>query len=220
MSLLQRAIRSSRAQALVEMTLMMPMLIGLGLGAVEVGNMINSYLVLTHLTREAANITSRESGIKGTSTWATNINADLNTVIGQASPVILPSGTPPRGPNQYKIYYSMVEWNTGLGPCGGGPIASGAADNYRIRRSNTGWTGSVTWQYGSLSHASQVGADGDCAYLQLPQVKNLATQGLTLHVIEVFYDYTPSKLTFVENFIGPLVPGIFYKRSVFTDVVG
>ncbi len=177
MSLLQRAIRSSRAQALVEMTLMMPMLIGLGLGAVEVGNMINSYLVLTHLTREAANITSRESGIKGTSTWATNINADLNTVIGQASPVILPSGTPPRGPNQYKIYYSMVEWNTGLGPCGGGPIASGAADNYRSGGATAGWTGSVTWQYGSLSHASQIGADGDCAYLQLPQVKNLSTTG-------------------------------------------
>jgi len=220
MSLLRRAIRSSRAQALVELTFILPMLIALGLGVIEVGNMIYSYLVLTHFTREVANITSREPGIKGSSAWANNINADLNAVIGQASPVILPSGTPPRGPNQYRIYYSMVEWNPAPGACGGGPIASGVADNYRIRRSNTGWTGSVTWQYGSLNRASQIGADGDCAYVQLPQVKNLSTQGLKLHVIEVFFDYAPSKLTFAKNFIGALAPGIFYKRSVFMDVVG
>ena len=219
MSFLRRAMRSNRAQALVEMTFIIPTLIALGLGVIEAGNMIYSYLVMAHLAREAANITSRESGIKGSSNWATNINADLNAVIGQASPVILPSGTPPRGPNQYRIYYSMVEWNPALGPCGGGPIASGTADNYRIRRSNTGWTGSVTWQYGSLNQTSQIGADGDCAYLQLPQVKNLSTQGLTLHVVEVFFDYAPSKMTFAENFIGALVPGIFYRRSLFMDVV-
>ena len=219
MCLLQRAIRSCRAQALVEITFITPMLIALGLGVVEVGNMINSYLVLTHLAREAANVTSRETGTKGSSTWATNINADLNAVIGQASPVILPSGTPPRGPNQYRIYYSMVQY-TGVA-CGGGPIAGGQTDNYHIVRSNhAGWTGSVTWQYGSLSQSSQIGADGDCAYLQLPQVKNLSTTGITLHVIEVFFDYGPSKLTFVQNFIGALAPGTFYKRSVFMDVVG
>ena len=38
-----KVIRSKRAQALVELTLMIPMLIALGLGVVEVGNMINSY---------------------------------------------------------------------------------------------------------------------------------------------------------------------------------
>ena len=53
MSAIRKVIRSKRAQALVELTLMIPMLIALGLGVVEVGNMINSYLVMTHLTREA-----------------------------------------------------------------------------------------------------------------------------------------------------------------------
>jgi len=99
-------------------------------------------------------------------------------------------------------------------------MANGQPDNYRIRRSNTGWTGNVTWQYGSLSWNSNLGNDGECAYLLLPEVKNLSAQGLVLHVIEVFYDYAPSKLTPVEGFIGALAPGIFYRKTVFMDVVG
>ena len=65
MSAIRKVIRSKRAQALVELTLMMPMLIALGLGVVEVGNMINSYLVMTHLTREAANLASRNRESRG-----------------------------------------------------------------------------------------------------------------------------------------------------------
>jgi len=218
---IRNVIRFERAQALVELTLMIPMLIALGLGVVEVGNMINSYLVMTHLTREAANLASRQSGIKGSTQWATNINNGFTQAITAASPVINLAGTGPTGPGQFKVYYSMVEWDTGPGPCGGGPSGSGAADNYRIRRVNkAGWTGSVTWEYGSLAQASQVGAQGTCAYLTLPEVKNLSTQGIILHVVEVVYDYSPAKLTPVQNFIGVLAPGIFYRRSVFMDVVG
>ena len=211
---------SNRGQTIVELTFVIPMLIALGFGVVEVTNRINSFLVLTHLTREAANITSRESGVKGTSQWATDINSDLSAVINQSSPVINPNGTGPTGPSQFKVIYSMIEWNTAPGACGGGKMANGTADNYRIRRSNTGWAGNVTWQYGSLSQASKIGSDGDCAYLALPEVKNLSTQGLKLHVIEVFYDYTPSKLTPADAFISALATGLFYRRSVFIDVVG
>ena len=178
MSAIRKVIRSKRAQALVEITLIMPMLIALGLGVVEVGNMINSYLVMTHLTREAANLASRQPGIKGSAQWATNINNGMNQAITAASPVINLAGSGSTGPGQFKVYYSMVEWDTGPGACGGGPIASGAADNYRIRRINkAGWTGSVTWEYGSLGQASQVGAQGTCAYLTLPEVKNLSNVG-------------------------------------------
>ena len=217
---MHKFIGSNRGQTLVEMTLMIPMLVAMGFAVIETCNMINSYLVLTHLTREAANVASREAGVKGTTAWASSLNADLNLVIGKASPVINPSGTGSTGPNQFKIYYSVVEWNTAPGACAGGPMKSGQPDNYRVRRSNTGWAGSVTWQYGSLNRASQVGDDGDCAYVKLPEVKNLSTQGLKLHVIEVFYDYAPSKLTPVEAFIGALAPGIFYRRTIFMDVVG
>ena len=222
MRLKNKYLRSKRGQTMVEITLILPMLIALGFGVVEVTNMINSYLVLTHLTREAANIVSREPGTKGTTSWATNVNADLNAVIGKASPVINPSGSGATGPSQFRVIYSLVDdsYNRTPGPCSGGNLTGGQPDYYRIRRSNTGWTGSVTWQYGTFSQSSSVGNDGDCAYLRLPEVKNLSTTGIRLHVIEVFYDYGPSKLTPVEGFIGVLAPGIFYKRTVFMDVVG
>ena len=215
-------VRSNRGQTLVEMTLIVPMLIALGFGVIEVTNMINSYLVLTHLTREASNVASREPGVKGTTAWATNLNADLNTVINKASPVINPGGTGATGPSQFTVIYSLVDdsYNRTPGACGGGNLSGGQQDYYRIRRSNTGWTGSVTWQYGTLSSTSGVGNDGDCAYLKLPEVKGLSTSGLKLHVVEVFYNYAPSKLTPAEAFIGVLAPGIFYKRTVFMDVVG
>ena len=223
MGFIRKYLGTKKGQSLVEMTFGIPMLIGLGFGVIEIGNMINSYLVLTHLTREATNIVSRQPGVKGTSQWATSVNADLNAVISKASPVINPTGSGARGPNQFKIYYSMVEWNTEPGVCPGGNLANGNPDNYRIRRDNTGltWTGNVTWEYGALlNHASGVGNHGDCAYLLLPEVKNLSAQGLVLHVVEVFYDYAPSKLTPVEAFIGALTPGIFYRKTVFMDVVG
>ena len=114
------------------MTFGIPMLIGLGFGVIEIGNMINSYLVLTHLTREATNIASRQPGVKGSTQWTTSLNADLNAVISKASPVINPTGSGAKGPNQYKIYYSLVEWNPTPGVCGGDPIANGQPDNYRI----------------------------------------------------------------------------------------
>lgn len=217
---IRKYFRLNRGQSLVEMTLIVPMLVGIGFAVIETCNMINSYLVLTHLTREAANIASREGGVKGTTAWTSAVNADLAMVIGKASPVIKPSGTGSMGPSQFKIYYSMVEWNPAPGACAGGPMKNGQPDNYRIRRANTGWAGSVDWQYGTFNQASAVGNDGDCAYVKLPEVKNLSTQGLTLHVVEVFYDYAPSKLTPVEAFIGVLAPGIFYRRTVFMDVVG
>jgi Flp pilus assembly protein TadG len=197
-----------------------PLLILLGFGVIEGSNIINSYLVLTHLTREAANLVSRESGNKGSSEWATKINSDLNTVISNATPVINLNGTNPRGPAQFRVYYSMVEWDPSAGICPGGNIASGAADNYRIRRTNAGWTGNVTWNYGTLNQASGVGAHGTCAYLTLPQVKNLTTSGHRLHIIEVFYDYTPSRLTAAHALIGAFGTGIYSKRSVFLDVAG
>lgn len=217
---LRTAFRSNRAQALVEFTLTLPLLIVLGLGAIEFGNMVHSYLVLTHLTREAANLTSRQPGIKGSSTWTTNINNGLDAVISSASPVISTAGT---GPNQWKVIYSMIEWDPGTN-CGF--LSDGTTeDHYKIRRSNAGWAASVDWEDGSLGQASKIGNDGACASASTDTewnagVKGLTTIGLTLHVVEVFYDYGPSKLTPVQNFIAAFVPGIFYRRTVFTDITG
>src|SRR2546427_8344559 len=103
MSLLPKPFRSRRGQALIELTLTLPLLIVLGLGAIEFGNMINAYLVLTHLTREGANLTSREDGTKGTSAWKDKINADLQAAVDAASPIITSTNL-----TQWKVTYSMV----------------------------------------------------------------------------------------------------------------
>ena len=220
MSSLRKKLCSSRAQALVELALALPLLLVLSLGAIEVSNMINSYLVLTHLTREAANLVSRKPGIKGSMSWATEINDALDTVISNAAPVIKTTGT---GPNQWTFIYSMIEWNAATS-CGF--LSDGVTpDQYRVRRSNSGWAGSVDWEDGLLLQSSKIGADGVCASASSDtewneSIKGLTTIGLTLHIVEVFYDYAPSQLTPAQNFIGALVPGIFYRRTVFTDITG
>jgi hypothetical protein len=147
--------------------------------------------------------------------WATEINDALDTVISNAAPVIKTTGT---GPNQWKFIYSMIEWNAATS-CGF--LSDGVTpDRYRIRRSNSGWAGSVDWEDGSLLQLSNIGEDGECASIKLPEVKQLSAINLTLHVVEVLYDYAPSQLTPAQNFIGALVPGIFYRKTVFTDITG
>jgi hypothetical protein len=227
---LRRALRSNRGQALVELALFLPLLIVLCLGAIEFANMINAHLVLTHLTREGANLVARESGVKGSAAWVANINNDLNLVVKSACPVItfvvdLPS-CPATNTAQWIVIYSEVVWDQTPGDCPGAylPITGvpgGSPDNYRIKRS--GW--GVTWTNGGLSRSSKIGADGACASASSDTQWNASIKGLTaiqlrFHVMEVFYDYAPSKLTPAQNFIGAFVPGIFYSKTVFMDVTG
>ncbi len=167
----QRKFRSSRGQALAELTLLLPFLIALGLGAIE--------------------------------------------VINGARPVI--KNTTAAQQAQWKLIYSMIVWNPAPGACPGGNLANGQPDNYRIQRSaSAGWAASPNWTYGSLSRSSNIGADGTCASATLgSSIKGLTTTGLTFHVVEIFYDYAPSKLTPVQNFISALTPSVFYTRTIF-----
>lgn len=210
-----RPLRANRAQALIELTLVLPLLLLLSLGVVEFSNMINAYLVLAHLTREAANIASREPGIKGQEPWSTNIVNNFNQLIAAASPVIRNTTDAER--QQWKIIYSIIEYG---GDNCGEPLASPATDpdKYRIRRSNAGWSSGITWEYGLLPVASRIGENGACAAIALPEVKQLTAINLRLHVVEAFYDYAPSRLTPLHNFIGMVTPQIFYRRTVFTDI--
>lgn len=222
-------IRSTCGQAFIELTIVLPIMLILGFGAVEFGNAFRSTFVLTHVTREAGSLASRQPGTKGTTTWANSLNSDLLAVINSATPVINNSGSGATGPNQYNLIYSQIEWNTSLPACdynldntlGLGCLGTiaGVPDRYRIRRSNSGWAGSVTWTYGSLGSASKIGNNAECACKKLPEVKQLSTQGLTLHVIELYYNYAPLKLTTLQNFLGNSILGILYRRSVFMDRV-
>lgn len=219
-------IYSSHGQALIELALLLPLVLVMCLGGIEFSNILKSYTILTHLTRESANVISRETDVIGTTSWASSVNADLTTVIDAATPVVNRNGSGATGPSQFKIYYSQVEWNAAAAICDYninnslgtgclGNIGNGTPDRYRIRRTNAGWAGTISWQYGLMSASSQIGADGSCACSSLPQVKQLSTQGLTLHVIEVFYNYQPSRITRIENLLGGSIFGSFYRRSVF-----
>jgi hypothetical protein len=214
----RRIFTCSRGQAIIELTLTLPLLIVLGLGAIEFGNMINSYLVLTHLTREAANLTSRQDGTKGTSGWRDKINADLQAAVDAAGPIITSTNT-----GQWKVTYSLVVWDTVAGAsCGNlNPSVGGGPDRYVIERGNSTWgANNPTWIRGSLGPSdTNIGADGACASIGLPGIKDMPPLQ-TLHVVEVFYDYGPSRLTPIQSFVGNILPTTFYTRTVFTDVSG
>jgi len=221
----------SRASAVVEFAFVLPLLIIFTFGAVEFSHMYSAYFTVSHLTREAGSVLAREVGSVGSDAWVTNVNNDMTTVIDSASPVINRTGSGAKGPSQFKIVLSMVEWNASASVCSynldhtlglgcTGNIANGLPDRYRIRRSNSGWSGTtnVTWQYGSLSATTKVGADGECACKYLPQVEQLTDQGLTFYVVELFYNYAPSTITSLQKFIGNVIPGTLYHRSVFLDL--
>ncbi len=60
--------RNQRGQAVVEMALVLPILIMLIFGIVEFGRILNTYMIVTNLSREGA----REGAVGGTDTEITN----------------------------------------------------------------------------------------------------------------------------------------------------
>lgn len=218
MSALSKTIRSSRGQALVELTLTLPLLIILGLGAIEFSNIINAHLVLTHMTREGANLTSREDETKGSPEWKLAIDGDMAAVIDAASPVISSSN-----PAQWQLIYSMIVWDNVLGAsCGNlNASAGGGPDRYVIERGTSRYgSNSPDWNPNGLPLGpSKIGDNTDCASAKLTGIKDMPPLQ-TLHAVEVFYNYDPSILTPVGNFIGSITGNQFYSRTIFTDVSG
>ena len=232
--------RKDRGHAFVELAWVTPLLLLLGLGATEFGNIFNSYMAVTHIAREAGSVISRETDTKGSQAWVNAVNADFTTILTYAAPVINLNGTGARGPSQFKVIYSVIEWNPAAGSCVYNPTSSdqrirnlgtncngqitGAGDDfYHIRSvpvtggyTYTDWAYNPQWTYGTLpGTTSKIGANGDCACKLLPQVKQLSTQGLTLHSVEVFYSYAPSTITGLKNFLKTLNTDVYYGRSIF-----
>lgn len=203
MMALKKIIYAQKGQSLMELTMVLPILLILGLGVIEFSNVIDTFMVLTHLTREGANLTSR-----GGARTEADITASLTAVINAASPTI-------RGDNssQWHVIYSQIRYDSALGACGD-PLSSGFPDYYHVFRQDT-------WLRGGFTQSSKIGANGACAAVS--GIKAMPP-GQTLHVIEVFYDYrgpnSPNRLTPIESFVGSVLPSPFYTRSIFTDVTG
>jgi len=105
MTSMNKIIDSKKGQALVELTLLFPLMVLLVYGSIEIGNVISIYVGLTHTTREGANLVSR----------GTDGNTALDAIIASAAPTI-------RNDNltQWKIVYSKIIQDPAI-PCAQAP---------------------------------------------------------------------------------------------------
>jgi len=182
---IKKTFRSNRGQSLIELTLIFPLMLLMVYGVVEVGQIISTYLTLTHTSREGANLTSR----------GTQPNTALDAIIAAAAPTI-------RGDNlsQWRIIYSEIVQAPGI-PCPPEPCT------YEI---------SAQIVRGNFAHSSKIGPVGaNVTPENLPGIESVGP-GQIFKVIEVFYDYGPSVITFIGNNIDKT----FYDRTIFTKVDG
>ena len=194
----KKILRCERGQALVELGLSLPLLLLLLLGGIEISNMINHYLVLTHLTREGANLTSRK----------TDPTTALNAIITGAKPTLCEDGLGcTTNSSQWNVIYSAVG---PVDPAGCLPPSATDPDcDYVIVNQIT---------RGSLGKSSRIGSTGDpVTSAEIPKIDDVLP-GQTFQIIEVFYDYGPSTLTPLEGFMKSMLPDDFYVRTIFTDV--
>ncbi|MDP2601747.1 MAG: pilus assembly protein [Deltaproteobacteria bacterium] len=89
----KKLIRSKKGQSLIELTLMFPLMLLMVYGVVEVGQVISTYLTLTHTTREGANLTSR----------GTDPNTAIEAIKMAASPTIRDDNQ-----SQWRIIYTEI----------------------------------------------------------------------------------------------------------------
>jgi hypothetical protein len=93
--------RSKKGQALVELTLIVPLMLLLVYGVVEVGSAISTYLTLSHTSREGANLTSR----------GTIPDDALTAIIAAANPTMSNGNL-----TQWRIIYTRISQAPGV-PC-------------------------------------------------------------------------------------------------------
>jgi hypothetical protein len=186
---MNKIFRSKKGQSLVELTLIVPLMLLLVYGVVEVGSAISTYLTLSHTTREGANLASR----------GTAPNTALDAIIAAAAPTIRSDNL-----GQWRVIYSRLIQKPGSPPCSLTPpppciyiIDNTQPDGQIIR--------------GNFAQTSQLGGVGDT--VTIPGIDSVAPFQ-TFHAIEVYYDYGPQVMTFVGNNINQT----FYERSIFTNV--
>ena len=186
---INKILRSKKGQSLIELTLITPLMLLLVFGVVEVGQVISTYLTITHTTREGANLTSR----------GTNPNIALAAIKAAAAPTIRDDNLA-----QWRIIYSRIKQATGT-PCN--PSCTYVIDPDPLN------PGAIPGQIilGNFNQSSQLGNIG--ATVTIPGVQDVGP-GQTFHAIEVYYDYGPSVITFIGNNINQT----FYERSIFTNV--
>ena len=192
---------------------MLPLLVLMGLGTIEVSNMINSYLLLTHMTREGANLVSRGTPADvGGQNCAAPDDA-LDAIISSAGPVIKCNT-----PTEWRVIYSKI------GPadptlCAAAPNP-GNMGNCRyvvqeqvVRGSGQTDSSKLICPGCGLQDFVCPSTNPSCpAPTNLADIASVAP-GLTLYAVEVFYLYQP--ITPVAAFGVNLQSTLFYDRAIF-----
>lgn len=190
--------RNKKGQSFIELVLMMPLLLLFVLGAIEVVNVVDNVFIMIHLTREAANMTSR----------GTAVSSALEAVVKSSSPVVYgidfnADGEPePNTGNwtRWKIVHSRVGSPADpVNPAG----CTGVAESYVVLEQT---------EWGGLGATSEVGPGGVCSTAILPDLEVIGG-GLDFNAVEVFFDYTP--ITPLGNFGVDFMNHRFYQRAVF-----
>jgi len=192
---------SDKGQSLIELTFIVPLMMVLAFGAIEVGSVISTYMTLTHTTREGANLISRGGKVPLDKNGANYTTPDdiLDSIVKAAAPTLTATNQA-----QWKIIYSKLVRDDI--PCAAPPC------NYIV---DTKAGGQVS--RGNLSRQSKLGPPNGVPIPQsvLPGIQNVK-DSQTFHVFEAFYDYSPSIITVV----GKAINTDFYDRTIFTDVSG
>jgi len=180
---------TEKGQAIVEVALMIPFLLVLTLGIIELSNAIDTYMVLSELTREGASMTSR-----GTPADKSGPNNDaFDAIIAGGAPIIDAAS-----PVKWKVVYSRI------GPSNDPNNPNGCANtgtNYIVLERKERGAHSGTTQVGTL-----------CGAALLPGIGAMGA-GQSLHVIEVYYAY--ATITGLEHYGINVGASPFYRRSVF-----
>ena len=108
--------RWRRGQALVELTLIFPMLLTLSLGAVEIANLIYTYQVIHHVTAQGANIAARLIPQPG-ETADQAVDRMMNTVVNAACPVLsqgAAANCPTSNASRWRVIYTEIGPDTSV----------------------------------------------------------------------------------------------------------
>ena len=183
---------TERGASLLELALLLPLLVVMAFGVIDLGRLIHARLVITNVSREGGSLASRDRG-------GTNFIAMLQS-----------SATPFDLKNQGRIYVTKIGAED---PTGNPP----RLDPYIISRSQDGSLSVSSYISGAVQGALQSGLSQDMInHLSIdPQIGTTHISGVT--VVEVFYRYVP--ITPLPGIMQNLFPDsggiIIGSRSIF-----
>jgi hypothetical protein len=204
--------KGCRGQALVEVTLILPMLLGLTLGAVELSNLIYTYQVMHHLAAQGASMAARlteQTPADPSLTFHDRVTQVMQNVTDASCPTITRPGAVLTGcsvanDTKWRIIFTRI------GPDVTTPnlyvvkdqVVTGQAqvnDNKRVCKE------------------CDLNEIIDCASscIQPNSIPNLdiVTPRQFFYSFEVFYDYSP--VTVLGNFAADSFAFKLYERSIF-----